>query len=97
MAHTNKVGAAGGDACIIERVSCPDPPAIGPGTRSVAIGFGGNRRGGIGTEQQRVELGFERGEPCILVLEQSGFAPQSLGFLPRFDRVDLRIERWMPI
>ena len=78
---------------------------------SVAIGFGGNRRGGIGTEQQRVELGFERGEPCILdlqllgfvlqlsgfVLQLSGFVPQPLGFLSRFNRVDLRIERWMPI
>ena len=59
---------------------------------SAAIGCGGNRRGGIGTEQQRVELGFERGEPCILVLQLSGFVPQSLGFLPRFDRADLRID-----
>jgi hypothetical protein len=65
LAHTNEVGAAGGDACMNERVSCPDPPAIGPGTRSVAIGFGGNRRGGIGTEQQRVELGFERGYVAV--------------------------------
>jgi len=40
---------------------------------SVAIGCGGNRRGGIGTEQQRVELGFERGEPCILDLQLLGF------------------------
>ncbi len=78
--------------------------AAGPGFRSVAVGCGGNRRGGIGTEQQRVELGFERSEPCILVLQLlgfvlqlSGFVPQSLGFLPRFDRVDLRIDCWMPI
>jgi hypothetical protein len=33
----------------------------------------GNRRAGIGTEQQRVEPGFERGEPCILDLELCGF------------------------
>ena len=35
---------------------------------SVAVGCGGNRRGGIGTEQQRVELEFERGETSILDL-----------------------------
>ncbi len=33
----------------------------------------GNRRGSIGTEQQRIELGFERGKPCILELQQSSF------------------------
>ena len=59
-------------------------------SRSVALGCGGNRRGGIGTEQQRVELGFERGEPCILELEP-------LRFLTRFDRVDLGIDCWMPM
>jgi hypothetical protein len=57
--------------------------------------------GRIGEEEStlssRVKLGFERGEPCILDLELSGFVTQSLGFLPRFNRVDLRIERWMPI
>jgi hypothetical protein len=40
----------------------------GPKFRSVATGCGGNRRGGIGTEQQRVELGFEHGEPSVLGL-----------------------------
>jgi hypothetical protein len=33
-----------------------------------SVAGGGDRRGGIGTEQQRVELGFERGEPSILDL-----------------------------
>jgi hypothetical protein len=42
--------------------------AAGPGFRSVAVGCGGNRRGGIGTEQQRAELGFERGQLSILDL-----------------------------
>jgi hypothetical protein len=42
--------------------------AAGPGFRSVAVGSGGNRRGGIGTEKQRAELGFERGQTCILDL-----------------------------
>lgn len=58
---------------------------------------GGNRRGGIGTEQQRVELGFERSEPCILDLELLGYVPELLGLIARFDRADLRIERWMPV
>ena len=68
-------------------------PPSGP----VASGCGGNRRGGIGTEQQQVELGFERGEPCVLDLEPSGFVLQLLGFLSRFDCADLRIDCWMPV
>jgi len=71
--------------------------AARPGFRSVAVGCGRNRRAGIGTEQQRVELGFERGEPCILRLQLKGVVPESLGFLPQFDRAELRIEYWMPI
>jgi len=59
--------------------------------------FRGNQRRGISTEQQQIQLKFDRDEPCIHDLGLSGFAPQSLGFLLRLDRGDLRVERWMPI
>jgi hypothetical protein len=43
-------------------------PAKARGLRSVAVGFGWCLRGGIGTEQQGIELEFERGETLVLGL-----------------------------
>jgi hypothetical protein len=54
----------------------------------------GSRRGGIGSEHQQVELGFERAKQRVIELELSGLVPGSLCVSTRVDPVDLRIEYW---
>jgi hypothetical protein len=53
--------------------------------------------GGIGEEESALSnskssLDSREAEPFILDFQLSGFVPQSLGFSPRFVRVDLRID-----
>ena len=81
-----------------------DPPATAPGLRSTAIGFGWCLRGGIGTEQQGIELGFERGETLDIVLDQLRSLLALLRSpLPFFlspialEHSDLRVDCWMPV
>jgi len=67
------------------------PALVAPSTaqplRSAAVGFGGCRGAGIGTEQQGIEPGLEIGQPLVL-------APQLLGFC--LDLLDLDRERVHP-
>ena len=81
-----------------------DPPAPAPELRSVAIGFWRCLRGGIGTEQQGIELGFERGEPFVLVLQPLDLVLEQLRSPLAFflsplalERSDLRVDCWMPV
>lgn len=45
------------------------PPSTAPGLHLIGVGCGGNRRGGIGTEQQGIEPGFDIGEPFVFFLQ----------------------------
>ena len=81
-----------------------DPPATAPGLRSVAVGFWRCLRGGIGTEQQGIEFGFERGETLDIVLDQLRSLLALLRSpLPFFlsplalEHSDLRVDCWMPV
>jgi hypothetical protein len=80
------------------------PPSTAPGLHSIGVGCGGYRRGGIGTEQQGIEPGFDIGEPFVfflqphdVVLDQLRSPLALLLSLLVFELSDLRIDGWMPV
>ena len=112
----------GNDACwprsfhILFTPSIIPPPAeaprsTAPGLHLIGVGCGGCRRGGIGTEQQGIEPGFDSGEPFVLFLQLFDIVLDQLLsllalLLPLLEHVlsplalehsDPRIDGWMPI
>ena len=79
----------------------PSPPASPPSTaprlHSIGVGCGGNRRGGIGTEQQGIEPGFDGGEPFVLLLQPLDIVLDQLRSLLALECSDLGVDGWMPV
>ena len=73
------------------------PPSTAPGLHSIGVGCGGCRRGGIGTEQQGIEPGFDSGEPFVLLLQLFDIVLDQLRSPLAFELSDLRVDGWMPI
>ncbi len=64
---------------------------------SIGVGCGGNRRGGIGTEQQGIEPGFDGGEPFVFFLQPLDIVLDQLRSPLARELTDLRVDGWMPV
>jgi hypothetical protein len=86
-------------------------PSTARELHSIGVGCGWCRRGGIGTEQQGIELGFDRGEPFVLGIELLVLSLQPLDIVLdqlrsplalllsplALEHTDPRVDCWMPI
>jgi hypothetical protein len=64
---------------------------------SIGVGCGGCWRGGIGTEQQGIEPGFDSGEPFVLLLQLFDIVLDQLRSPLALELSDLRVDGWMPV